>query len=121
MARLDDAGDAVSKNLFYDNVGEDIFMEVNHGPYLIDNNIFGSYVGVLDISQGGAYVHNLLIGRLLVANDRGRYTPYHLPHSTEVAGLSIGTGRRRPVLQQPLSARKAQENGGELPVRPFGI
>ncbi|WP_279094267.1 right-handed parallel beta-helix repeat-containing protein [Alistipes finegoldii] len=85
-------GTRVSKNLFYDNVGEDIFMEVNHGPYLIDNNIFGSYVGVLDISQGGAYVHNLLIGRLLVANDRGRYTPYHLPHSTEVAGLSIVPG-----------------------------
>lgn len=85
-------GTRVSRNLFYDNCGEDIFLEVNHGPYIIDNNIFGSYVGVLDISQGGAYVHNLLIGRLLVANDRGRYTPYFLPHSTEVAGLSIIPG-----------------------------
>lgn len=85
-------GTRVSKNLFYDNVGEDIFLEVNHGPYLIDNNIFGSYVGVLNISQGGAFVHNLLIGRHLVANDCGRYTPYFLPHSTEVAGLSIVPG-----------------------------
>ncbi|WP_294586317.1 right-handed parallel beta-helix repeat-containing protein [uncultured Bacteroides sp.] len=85
-------GTRISQNLFYDNVGEDIFLEVNHGPYIIDNNIFGSYVGVLDISQGGAYVHNLLIGRLLVANERGRYTPYFLPHSTEVAGLSIIPG-----------------------------
>lgn len=85
-------GTRISQNLFYDNVGEDIFLEVNHGPYIIDNNIFGSYVGVLDISQGGAYVHNMLIGRLLVANERGRYTPYFLPHSTEVAGLSIIPG-----------------------------
>lgn len=85
-------GTRISQNLFYDNVGEDIFLEVNHGPYIIDNNIFGSYVGVLDISQGGAYIHNLLIGRLLVASERGRYTPYFLPHSTEVAGLSIIPG-----------------------------
>jgi hypothetical protein len=34
-------------------------------------------------------VHNLFAGRFRVSQEKTRYTPYHLPHSTEVAGLSI--------------------------------
>jgi hypothetical protein len=82
-------GTRVSQNLLYDNDTEDIFCEVDHGPYLIDNNIFGSSANVLDISQGGAYVHNLFAGFFRVWQEKNRYTPYHLPHQTDVAGLSI--------------------------------
>jgi len=85
-------GTRVSKNLFYNNDLEDIFVEVNHGPFLIDNNILGSPVSLRDQSQGGAYVHNLFAGLIYNYPELGRYTPYHLPHSTDVAGLSIIPG-----------------------------
>lgn len=85
-------GTRVSKNLFYDNDLEDIFVEVNHGPFLIDNNILASERSLREQSQGGAYVHNLFLGGIYHFTERTRYTPYHLPHSTEVAGLSIIVG-----------------------------
>ena len=85
-------GTRVSGNLMYGNDLEDIFLEVNHGPFLIDNNIMGSVVSITEQSEGGAYVHNLLLGKIHMFAEHGRYTPYFLPHSTDVAGLSIIPG-----------------------------
>ena len=82
-------GTHIYQNLFYDNDLEDLFFEVNHGPYLVENNISCSRVSVSEQSQGGAFIHNLFAGVVRSWKERGRYTPYHLPHSTEVAGLSI--------------------------------
>jgi hypothetical protein len=82
-------GTRVSGNIIYENDLEDLFFEVDHGPYLVDNNILGSPVNVWNMSQGGAYVHNLFAGQMRISQEKSRYTPYHLPHSTEVAGLSI--------------------------------
>jgi len=82
-------GTWISRNLLYDNDLEDIFFEVDHGPYLVENNIFGSPVNINDMSQGGAFVHNLFAGAFSVRQEKNRYTPYHLPHQTDVAGLSI--------------------------------
>jgi alpha-N-arabinofuranosidase len=78
-------GAQVTKNLFNDN-GRDLFLEVNHGPYLIDNNIFLS-AGRFDIqSDGGAFVHNLIAGEIIVRSDN-RQTPIHKAHATTLAGL----------------------------------
>lgn len=85
-------GTHVSSNLFYGNDLEDIFLEVNHGPFLIENNILASHRSIMEQSQGGAYVHNLICGKVHNFVEHGRYTPYFLPHSTEVAGLSIIPG-----------------------------
>jgi hypothetical protein len=82
-------GTWISHNLFYDNDYQDLFFEVDHGPYLVDNNICGSKESVFEMSQGGAFVHNLFAGAIEFHSEKSRYTPYHLPHSTEVAGLSI--------------------------------
>ena len=46
-------GTRISRNLCYENASEDLFMEVDHGPCLVDNNIFLSPVNLLDMSQGG--------------------------------------------------------------------
>ena len=90
-------GTQVIGNLFHDNAVHDVFMEVNHGPYLFANNIFMSRQ-TLDIwSNGGAYVHNLIAGDVLVRDDVWqRWTPYMKPHSTQIEGLkmvSIGDDR----------------------------
>lgn len=79
-------GARVSSNLFHDN-GRDLFMEVNHGPFVIDNNLFLSTASLLTVSRGGAYVHNLMLGDINVIAYDARLTPYHKAHSTELAGM----------------------------------
>lgn len=82
-------GTRVHANLLHDNgPSEDLFMEVNHGPTLIDNNLFLSRNSLLVNSQGAAYVHNLIGGGIYVASGENRLTPHLKAHSTEVAGLA---------------------------------
>ena len=78
-------GTRITSNLCYNNNWEDFYSEVNHGPYLVDNNLFLSLCSVWDMSQGGAYVHNLMAGRLNMS-PHIRETPYHHAHSTTIAG-----------------------------------
>jgi alpha-L-arabinofuranosidase len=80
-------GTRVSGNLFHDNRSEDLFVEVDHGPFVVDNNIFLSPSTLLSVSQGGAYVHNLMAGSLRMNPYDARQTPYHKAHSTEVSGM----------------------------------
>ena len=81
-------GTRVTRNLLRDNITrEDLFVEVNHGPFLVDNNLFLSPRALLVNSQGGAYVHNLMVGTVRIIHTERRETPYHPPHSTIVAGL----------------------------------
>jgi glycosyl hydrolase family 120/parallel beta helix pectate lyase-like protein/uncharacterized protein DUF1565 len=81
-------GTRISGNLFYNNDLEDLFLEVNHGPFIVDNNIMLSPSSIKTQSEGGAYLHNLITGSVYMWSEPNRFTPYHLPHSTEVAGLS---------------------------------
>ncbi len=104
-------GTRVTQNLFHHNSlhpqtestrligapGEDIFIEVSHGPTLIDNNFLLSERSLKLATQGVAVVHNLLGGALTCVGrgtDNGarsksspRYTPYHVQHRTEIAGF----------------------------------
>ncbi|MEK7677486.1 MAG: carbohydrate-binding protein [Verrucomicrobiota bacterium] len=80
-------GTRVSRNLFHENAGQDLFVEVDHGPFLVDNNLFLSGVNLLDMSEGGAYAHNLFAGKITNRPEPSRDTPYHPAHSTTVAGL----------------------------------
>lgn len=103
-------GTRISRNLFHDNIPpegvrlevdsricEDIFVEVSHGPTLIDNNMLLSPCSARLSTQGVAFVHNLIAGSLTAVGTGGdngctrfatpRYTPYHVPHRTELAGF----------------------------------
>ena len=80
-------GTRVSRNLFHDNLGQDLFVEVNHGPFVVDNNLFLSTTSLLSVSQGGAYAHNLFAGNFHLLGFDGRMTPFHKAHSTELAGM----------------------------------
>jgi len=92
-------GTRVTQNLLHDNnVSEDIFVEVNHGPFLIDHNICLSWLpqqsgqvpnrySVRNWSEGGAYVHNLFVAGVLFRQELRRQTPWMEQHSTKVAGL----------------------------------
>jgi len=78
-------GARVTANVCYQNNLQDFYSEVNHGPYLVDNNLFLSLCSVWDMSQGGAYVHNLMAGKLNMS-PHSRVTPFQEPHSTKIAG-----------------------------------
>jgi len=81
-------GTRVTGNLLHDNgPSEDLFVEVDHGPFVVDNNLFLSPIALLVNSQGGAYAHNLMTGAVRVIHTERRQTPFHPPHSTVVAGL----------------------------------
>ncbi|MCQ2613820.1 MAG: right-handed parallel beta-helix repeat-containing protein [Treponemataceae bacterium] len=132
-------GTRVTGNYFHDNclpeaynrnkessvgLAEDLFIEVSHGPTLVDNNIFLSPFAVKLATQGVAFVHNLICGSF-VSVGRGvnngadkrnsvRYTPYHVPHRTEVAGfMSILHGDckfyNNVFIQQPVDPFFRQE------------
>lgn len=85
-------GTRITGNLLYDNSTDDLFVEVDHGPFLVDNNLFLSGISLLDMSEGGAYVHNLMTGRISSRPELNRSTPYHLAHSTALGGLSNTKG-----------------------------
>ena len=95
-------GTRISQNLMHHNYrpdfctwaeggmgSQDIFIEVGHGPTLIDNNILLSKASVRIATEGVACVHNLMLGSFTaVGGGTGlRYTPYHIRHRTEVAGF----------------------------------
>ncbi|MBR1848927.1 MAG: right-handed parallel beta-helix repeat-containing protein [Lachnospiraceae bacterium] len=107
-------GTRVSNNLFHDNclsrdyllhkkskeglgLGEDLWIEIAHGPTTVDNNIFLSERAVKLPTQGVAFVHNLFYGSIAAVGrgvkngsvnyDSTRYTPIHMPHRTEITGV----------------------------------
>ena len=107
-------GTRVSANLFHDNcmsrdhllkpelmaglgMGEDIWIEIAHGPTLIDNNIMLSERCARVPTQGVAFVHNLFCGSITgvgrgvlngsIDHPSPRYTPIHKPHSTAITGV----------------------------------
>lgn len=81
-------GTRISKNIFFEN-GRDLFIEVSHGPYLVDYNLLCSPYALDNYAQGGAYIHNLFGGKIVREKVLNRATPYHTPHSTEVAGYAM--------------------------------
>lgn len=82
-------GTRVSANLFHDNgPNEDLLMEVDHGPCLIDNNLFLSAASLFDVSEGGAFAHNLITGTITRRIELDRETPFLYPHATRIAGLA---------------------------------
>lgn len=80
-------GVRISGNLYYENDTEDLFIEVSHGPYVVDNNVFLSMKNVRDMSQGGAYINNLFSGFFVWQIVANRFTPYHYAHETGIHGL----------------------------------
>jgi alpha-L-arabinofuranosidase len=84
-------GARVTGNLFHDNRW-DIFFEVDHGPFLADNNLFLSPTSLSLNSQGCAFVHNIFAGALKLYSFDSRKTPFFRPHSTTLAGLHNNPG-----------------------------
>lgn len=134
-------GTRISQNLLHDNhapesaekamgamMSQDVFVEVGHGPTLIDNNIMLSKASVRIATEGVALVHNLMLGAFTAVGggtdnivngvNQPRYTPYHIRHRTEVAGfMTILHGDNRIynnifVQNWPVQETEAKEDMG---------
>ncbi|MNQ05546.1 hypothetical protein D3C85_182840 [compost metagenome] len=77
----------VANNLMHDNIAWDLFLEVNHGPMVVYNNILLSDVSVFMNSRGAVFAHNLFGGKVNAISYDNRLTPYHKPHSTDIVDL----------------------------------
>ncbi|NQX39904.1 alpha-N-arabinofuranosidase [Pedobacter steynii] len=84
-------GVQVKNNLMHGN-GLDVFLEVNHGPMLVSNNILLSKTNLLMNSSGAVFAHNIFGGNMNVVSYDNRLTPYLKPHSTFMAGLHDNPG-----------------------------
>ena len=84
-------GTRISKNLFYNN-NRDFFIEVTHGPCVVDHNIFTAKYAIDNHAQGTAFVRNLITGKMELRKMLDRATPYHAPHSTDVTGYALVYG-----------------------------
>lgn len=95
-------GTRITQNFLHDNqkpafadrlpggmMSQDLFVEVSHGPTLVDNNILLSEVSMRLATQSVAMVHNIICGAITCVGSgtTWRYTPYHMPHRTEVMGF----------------------------------
>ncbi len=146
-------GARITQNLMHDNnrpkgveqapgamFNTDVFIEVGHGPTLIDNNLLLSPVSITIPSEGIAVLHNLVLGSFSLINSavdsivngqrEPRYTPYHIRHRTEVAGfMTILHGDDRIynnifVQQYPVTDKKRTAENADYEVvgtAPFDI
>jgi hypothetical protein len=84
-------GARVSGNLFYRNC-RDLFIEVSHGPFIADHNVFTADYAIDNHAQGSAWANNLIGGHIVLKKMLNRATPYHAPHSTDIAGYAMVYG-----------------------------
>lgn len=118
-------GMQVTGNLFHDNnVQEDIFIEVCHGPILLANNILLSGYS-LNLSQGIAGVHNLVTGKVFAGMDRcagGRYSFFYPPHGTRSVGNVRNMGGDLQWVNNHFARKASLGNWDEclLPIRYHG-
>jgi hypothetical protein len=114
-------GTRIESNLLYDNSTDDLFMEVDHGPFVVDNNIFLSNISLSDMSEGGAYLHNIFAGRIVSRPEPRRSTPFHKPHSSALAGLASTTGGDDRFYNNIFLGAEDPAAGGVRPDTGYGL
>ncbi|MEM0966314.1 MAG: right-handed parallel beta-helix repeat-containing protein [Verrucomicrobiota bacterium] len=102
-------GTRITGNLCYDSYEQDLFIEVDHGPFMVDHNVFLSDWSIMNWSEGTAFVHNLFGGRIIGESVLKRFTPYHEEHSTALAGSINIVGGDERFYNNLLVDRKGME------------
>jgi len=86
-------GARVTGNIIYDTQTEALFLEMDHGPTLVDNNILVGG-GVKSNSEASVFAHNLLVDcPFRMVSDTRRRSQYHKPHSKIVVERKQGIPR----------------------------
>ncbi len=86
-------GTRIMGNIIYDTEAATVFLEMNHGPTLVDNNVL---IGqpVRSNSEATVFAHNLFVDcGYDYSPDTQRRSQYYRPHTTEAVGRKSGTAQ----------------------------
>jgi hypothetical protein len=86
-------GTRITRNIIYKTQAATIFLEMDHGPTLVDNNVL---IGpaVRSNSEATVFAQNLFVDcGYDYAPDTERRSEYYKPHTTEVVGRKTGTAQ----------------------------
>ena len=86
-------GTRIKGNIIYNTEAATVFLEMDHGPTLVDNNIL---VGqpVRSNSEGTVFAHNLFVNcGYDYSPDTERRSEYYTPHTTKIVGRKTGTAQ----------------------------
>jgi len=86
-------GIRITGNVIYDTQAATVFLEMNHGPTLVDNNIL---IGenVQSNSEATVFAHNLFVDCGYQYNpDTNRRSAYYTPHTMKTVGTKTGTAQ----------------------------
>ncbi len=83
----------ITGNIIYDTRAATIFLEMNHGPILVDNNVLVGQ-SVRSNSEATVFAHNLFVDCGYVYRpDTRRRSAWYAPHTTKPVGRKPGTAR----------------------------
>jgi hypothetical protein len=83
-------GTRITGNIIYDTQTANVFLEMNHGAILVDNNVLVGH-GVRSNSEGSVFAHNLLVDcRFDMGSDTQRSSQYYRPHTRKVVAHKHG-------------------------------
>jgi hypothetical protein len=86
-------GIRITSNIIYNTEAATVFLEMNHGPILVDNNIL---VGqpTRSNSEATVFAHNLFVNcGYEYSPDTKRRSQFYKPHTTQVVGHKTGTAQ----------------------------
>ena len=86
-------GTRITRNIIYQTQAATIFLEMDHGPTLVDNNILIGQ-SVRSNSEATVFAHNLFVDcGYDYSPDTGRRSEYYTPHTTKTVGRKTGTAQ----------------------------
>ena len=109
-------GTRITGNIIYDTEAANVFLEMDHGPMLVDNNVLIGQ-GVRSNSEACVFAHNLLVDcNFDMVSDTERRSQYYQPHTRKEVGRKHGIPAGRQVVQQHFcsSGAGAREKGPRL-------
>jgi hypothetical protein len=86
-------GTRITRNIIYNTEAATVFLEMDHGPTLLDNNIL---IGrpIRSNSEATVFAHNLFVDcGYDYSPDTGRRSEYFKPHTTKIVGRKNGTAQ----------------------------
>jgi alpha-N-arabinofuranosidase len=84
-------GTRITRNIVYNTEAATVFLEMNHGPTLVDNNVLIGQ-SVRSNSEATVFAHNLFVDcGYEYSADTQRRSEYFRPHTTQSVGRKTGT------------------------------